>query len=219
MKNILFFGAGFLAARLLVKPQTNVNGLRGLNGFFDDVRDLVELRRRYFELVKNYHPDRNQDKNEKELKRLTELMQEINGEYEKLAKKLPKERGVDFENEEDRENEFNISEIYKDIINAVQSYDLIKIELIGSWVWVSGNTYPIRKELKAAGFLFAPVKKMWYWRPGDQKFYPGYESENIDKIRNKYGSSVIDRDAPKALSGLDMNLLNILNALQLLIAK
>jgi hypothetical protein len=213
---ILYLISGYFLGRLTSKPKT---ALSGLNGFFDQADDLITLRKMYFDYVKMYHPDRNQDKGEKEIRRLTELIQDINNEYEKFSKRLPKEKGKQFESPEEKEREFHISEVYKDIINAVQKYELIKIEFVGAWIWISGNTYPIRNELKTAGFIFAPVKKMWYWRPDENKFYPGRGSQPMEIIRAKYGSNVIDRDMPKSLTGLDMNLLNILNALQLLIAK
>jgi len=223
MKPIFIFAGGLIAGKFIFGQKKEiVNGLRGLSGWLNDARDLKELREMYYNLVKEYHPDRNATKSEAEILRYNEIMKEINNEYENFSKKLPKERGVNFEDREDQEREQHISDVYREIVNSLLQYDLIKIELIGTWIWISGNTYQIRNELKAAGFLFSGSKKMWYWRPEDQKNYKSRGGQDIDFIRAKYGSMTIDRERKdtKALSGsLDMSLLNILNALQLLITK
>jgi hypothetical protein len=67
----------------------------------------------------------------------------------------------------------------------------ITIELIGNWIWLSGNTYPHRQQLKQTGFFFAPKKVMWYYRPPDYKS-ANKSPKTIEYIRNKYGSDVIE---------------------------
>jgi len=205
--------------RFISPRKTHLAGLGALAGFFDRVKDLVTLRKLYFELVKQYHPDRHPNESDKEKSRLNEIMQSINAEYDRLSKILPKESGVNFESPEDQEKEQNISSVYKDIVNAVLKFELIKVELIGSWVWISGNTYPIKDELKAAGFFFAGKKKMWYWRPEDKKSKYRGKPQDIDSIRDKYGSKTIQKEhtGPRMLSGLNTDLLNSLNALQILL--
>src|SRR5665648_496381 len=46
---------------------------------------------------------------------------------------------------------------FPEVIAKVISFE-VQIELCGNWLWISGNTYKYRKELKAAGFFFAPEK-------------------------------------------------------------
>jgi hypothetical protein len=74
----------------------------------------------------------------------------------------------------------------------------INIELVGKWIWVSGFTFPIKAELKSAGFEWAPKKKMWY--------YAGVESagrgkSSIEEIRAKYGSEKINKKDFKIING------------------
>ena len=38
----------------------------------------------------------------------------------------------------------------------------LEVKLAGSWVWISGNTKPLRKELKAQGLMWSPKKEKWY---------------------------------------------------------
>src|SRR5659263_47136 len=59
--------------------------------------------------------------------------------------------------------------IYPEVISKLIVLDQVLIELIGSWIWVSGNTYKHRETLKKAGLFFAPKKVMWYYRPSEEK--------------------------------------------------
>ena len=33
-----------------------------------------------------------------------------------------------------------------------------------NWTWVSGNTYPVKEELKAQGFYWSTKRRAWYNR-------------------------------------------------------
>lgn len=59
-------------------------------------------------------------------------------------------------------------------LNAIINLGL-KIEVCGSWVWVGGDTKPHKETLKAAGFMWAVKKRLWYFRPDD------YNGSSIDK--------------------------------------
>ena len=80
---------------------------------------------------------------------------------------------------------------YPEIINKLVCLEGIIIELIGNWIWVSGNTYEHREVIKQTGFMFAPSKCMWYHRPPDYKS-TNREPKTIEYIRFKYGSEVVD---------------------------
>ena len=41
----------------------------------------------------------------------------------------------------------------------------IKIIKKGCWIWISGNTKPVKQELKKIGLRYAWDKKEWYWKP------------------------------------------------------
>ena len=46
-------------------------------------------------------------------------------------------------------------------------YPNCSMSLSKSLVWIGGNTYPVRSDLKADGFKWSPKKKMW-WMPIDE---------------------------------------------------
>ena len=49
------------------------------------------------------------------------------------------------------------------IISLILHFENITIELVGSWVGVSGDTKEIKEKLKEIGFKWASKKKMWYF--------------------------------------------------------
>ena len=144
--------------------------------YFYNCHSLEEVKRKYKELAMLHHPDRGGN---------TATMQEINLEYEEIQKNPL----FDFANETEEDQEEFIR--YPEIINQIIGLDGLIIELIGNWIWISGNTYPHRGRLKQIGFFFAPKKVMWYYRPSDYKS-SNRSPKTIESIRLKYGSDIIE---------------------------
>ena len=143
--------------------------------YFTNIQTLEELRKEYKRLVKENHPDNGGSE---------EAIKVINVEYEISIHILEKTDTAS-------SNKFNMreDEMLRAIINAIVNLN-IEIEICGSWIWVSGNTYSCKDELKSNGFHWASKKKMWYWHdPQEQTRSNGKTSMN--DIREKYGSQVV----------------------------
>ena len=167
----------------------NFSKIGALYEFFDvkGLTDIDSLKKSYFKLAKVYHPDAGGTK---------EQFQKLQKEYEGLFKTIMSGSNL---SANDIANEIELDENLRSAVDAIIGIPQLNVELIGKWIWVSGNTYPIRNELKNAGFMFAPVKKMWY--------YKGIESAGrgkltIDEIRKKYGSQAIQKEAMKKIQGI-----------------
>ncbi|OYD46380.1 molecular chaperone DnaJ [Sphingobacterium cellulitidis] len=152
--------------------------------WFNDCTGLEEVKALYKTLAKQYHPDLGGD---------TQTMQEINREYAFASAKAI--RGADL-SEEETENEIRFSEEYRQAIEKIIHLDGIVIELVGYWIWVTGNTYAVRSALKEAGYMFASKKLAWYFRTGEYKVRKGGK-KSLDEIRSKYGSEVLNGNSPK----------------------
>lgn len=146
---------------------------------------LQELRSMFRDLAFKFHPDLTGEHN-------TETMKEINLEYESLSNRLAD--GTQFA---DSEKEF--STLYKEKIEVLIKLQGLFIEIIGNWLWVSGNTKEHKDKLKELKFNYAPKKQAWFF-----KNYPyrkkGKEKE-LDEIRQMYGSQVVSKqssDIPKS---------------------
>jgi len=56
-----------------------------------------------------------------------------------------------------------LTETMQDIIDRLKGLPGIKIEIIGSWLWVSGLTYNHASVLKNCRMRFSGNKKAWYY--------------------------------------------------------
>jgi len=120
-----------------------------------------------------YHPDRNPAG--------LEMMKLVNQAYEALKSESGKAK----------EDE-SLSSYGEDIcaaLNAIMGLSL-DIEICGSWVWLHGDTRPHKDLIKNAGFMWAPKKKLWYFRPADYKSR-GRGKYSMDEIREKHGSEKV----------------------------
>src|ERR1035437_1648961 len=150
--------------------------------YFNNISSIEELKKRYKELALKFHPDRQADA---EQSRSTATMQDINNEYKYFCD----HPSFSFKHEGDKAD----LNIYPDVISKIINLKGIIIELIGVWLWVSGETKQHRIILKEAGFWFAPKKQMWYFRPENFKSNT-HKPLDINAIRSKYGSDVIKQD-------------------------
>lgn len=123
-----------------------------MNKYFqsENKKDLVK---EFKKLAKKFHPDNGG--NEADFKAMS-------AEFEKLLKSLP-ETGAS----ETERKTADITEEMAEVIKKVAHLDGIEIEICGSWLWVSGNTYQVKDIIKASGFKFSGNKKMWYWHSDD----------------------------------------------------
>ncbi len=143
-----------------------------------DCSSLDEVKALYKKLAKAHHPDLGGD---------TLTMQEINKEYAFASARVIRGAGL---SDEETEHQILSSEAYRSALEAIVHLEGITIEVVGWWIWVTGNTKPLRAELKAAGYFFASKKLAWYFRTADYKVSRGGK-KSLDEIRAKYGSEVI----------------------------
>lgn len=144
--------------------------------FFESCQSIEELKSMYRNLCKLHHPDRGGD---------VKIMQAINAEYSFICQNL----NSFFVCNNEKETAEDL-QIFASIIEKIEMLP-VDIEVIGSWLWISGNTYPHRQILKDAGLMFAPKKKVWYYRPEDFKS-SNFQPLEMDEIRHKYGSTKIE---------------------------
>ena len=143
--------------------------------WFKGITTVEELRKKYRELLKKYHPDNPEGS--------VEITQEINNEYDRLFSDLSRENGSDNKSYTQEENEQ-----FKAILNEVIGYNMT-IEVIGSWLWCF-DCYAYKDKLKALGFHYAPRKKAWTWHAEPYRKY--YKKEvPLSHIRAKYGCQTV----------------------------
>ena len=149
--------------------------------YFRGVETLEELKKKYKELAKKLHPDLGGDKEE---------FQAMNNEYDLLFKNL--------KNKKANKTNINTNDNFKDIINELIKYNELTIEIIGSWLWISGNTYPLRDIIKNLGLLWSKGRKKWYYTAdtidGANKHY---KKKTYEELKNNYGYTKVKSGSTK----------------------
>lgn len=147
--------------------------------YFSGCKTIDEVKAQYKKLAKQNHPDLGGD---------TATMQAINKEYAFACVHISKNSGF---SDERVDSEIKVSELYRQAIEKIIHLQGIIIEVVGHWIWVTGNTYAVRKQLKEASFFFAPKKLAWYFRSDEFKTRGG--KKTLDEIRRKYGTETVNK--------------------------
>jgi curved DNA-binding protein CbpA len=150
--------------------------------YFVNVKTLEDVKELYRVLTKKYHPDLNKDID------TTVIMQQINAEYE-TAFMIYKNIHRNIENEvyESKTENSETPEEFQKIINSVIFMGGCKVELVGKWIWISGNTLQYKDKLKSLGFSWCKNKTAWAWHlPEDNT--KNKHKMSLEQIRARYGS-------------------------------
>ncbi|MDO5397452.1 MAG: hypothetical protein Q4G33_05940 [bacterium] len=141
----------------------------------NEIHSLEDLKKAYKRLCLKHHPDRGGD---------AEDMKKINAEYDELIKHDWKRTKNETGTAAESANKF------REVLNKIITVDC-DIEIIGCWIWATGNTYPYKDILKSAGFRWCSKKRAWSWhRPQDE--VTSYGKKSLGEIRLKYGSEKVN---------------------------
>ena len=144
---------------------------------FEGITGLNEAKKVFKRLARLLHPD--VGGSEEEFKILKNVYDDI------------VEHKIYFSNE----SKFDI-ELEK-IISQILHFENITIDVVGSWIWLSGETKVIKDTLKDIGFKWASKKKMWYY--GEMKGR-SHKEKSLDEIKGKYGCTTVKSKSKLKLS-------------------
>jgi hypothetical protein len=145
--------------------------------YFNECATIEDVKKNYRQLSMQHHPDKGDN---------IKTMQEVNTEYAFACAKILKGENL---SAEDADKELKLSEEYRKVIEQISNLDSINIEVVGNWIWVTGNTMAVKEHLKKAGLKFAPKKVAWYYR--SEEFATKSSNATLDEIRAKYGSEKV----------------------------
>lgn len=158
--------------------------------YFTNCATIEELKKEYKKLAMQFHPDRPNGN--------TTIMQDINNEYEYMFNILKDKHTKTNKQQEQTESTETASD-FVDIISQLIYCEGLEIEIAGTWIWLSGNTYQYKDIIKALGFMWASNKKMWYLKP-ENHTSRRHKTWDMDKIRNTYGSQKVETKKSYAIA-------------------
>lgn len=130
-----------------------------IKSYFENVTTAEELKKAFHEWVKKLHPDNGGD---------IEAFKAMKAEYERLAKSKIWNTHKTMDGKTYEKQNAQAPEEFADMIEKLFRFENITIEILGSWIWVTGDTKAIKEQLKELGFLFSSKKAAWFYN-GDSK--------------------------------------------------
>ena len=115
-----------------------------------------------------------------------EMLRAIRTEYSTLMNVLtPAQTEQPVENEEAVKERATVAEKIKELQGKLNPEGL-HLEICGTWLWVTGKTFPVKDSLKELGFRYSANKLSWYYRQDDHRS-SNQAPVPLEMIREKYG--------------------------------
>lgn len=160
--------------------------------YFKNCRTAEDVKKTFKDLVKKMHPDCGGNE---------EAFKEMMVEYERVFETLKNtHKTAEGKTYESQKATTETAQKFADRIINIIHLESIKIEIIGTWIWVSGDTYPHRTILRASGYEWSKSKKAWY--------HTGVKLEgkkrghyNMNQLRNMFGSEEIETEKQEKIAG------------------
>ena len=156
---------------------------------FENCKCVEDVKAEYRKMALENHPDRGGS---------TEAMQKINAAYEAAFgrwKETHRSHTYDASKPEgDRNREYYTKETtekpedFINIISALLRLNGLTVELMGRWLWITGDTRKHKDALKTLQCRYCPQKQAWNWHfAGDVSH--SRKNHTMDEIREMYGST------------------------------
>ena len=158
--------------------------------YFQNCKTVDDVKKTYRKLAKELHPDAPTGSDE--------AFKALQSEYDKAFNRLKNihegKDGTTYYKET-----AETAEMFRDVIDKIIHVSNCTIEIVGSWIWITGDTYSNKKIISEAGFRWASKKKAWYWHsPEDECTRGGKKS--LEEIKEKYGFTAIKTQATPLLN-------------------
>lgn len=149
-----------------------------MSKYFSNCTTLEEVKQTFHKLAKALHPDNGG--NEAAFK---EMYSEFQEAFNRLKNTHKNHEGETYTKETNE-----TPEQFADLIRTLTHFNGCIVELIGSWIWVSGNTKAYKDQLKELNFKWSKNKAAWYYHEGEYH-RSGKKVYDLETIRSMYGTT------------------------------
>jgi hypothetical protein len=157
---------------------------------------LEDLKTKYRNLAKRYHPDLVGDRG-------NEIMQMVNEAYKEASDRWNDLKDYLMSGKPSTGNELLGDKLLR-AYETLKRIPGIELELIGSWLWITGDTKPVKEVIKEAGkeadcgVGFSKTKLAWYIKP--EKYHRKGKGVDWDTMRATWGSQRLDKEEDRAVA-------------------
>ena len=152
--------------------------------FFTQHSTVAEIKVHYRKLCMCHHPDREDGD--------TAVMQLINAEYHSALRRCD---GQAFKGTNNKDHTYryyrDIEQAVMDKISEIVALGMVNVDimLIGSWIWITGDTKRYAKQLGKNGLkmLWHPKRLAWYWHMKSKRKYHFNSHVDLDDLAASYG--------------------------------
>ena len=146
--------------------------------YFENCLTVEAVKTQYRDLAKKHHPD---------LGGCADTMVLINEQYHEALRRCSgqshEHNGKAYTYRYDAEVEQKLMDVIHAVL-AIKS-DTVRVLLIGSWVWVTGDTKPIKDQLKLIGLRWHTKRQCWYYSATPYK--GRYSKKGLSSLASRYG--------------------------------
>lgn len=159
--------------------------------YFKTCKTIEDVKATFKELAKKLHPDCGGNAED-----FKAMMNEYKTAFDRLKNIHTNSKGETYES---KKASTETAEQFAEIIKAIIHLDGIRIEIIGTWVWVTGNTYQYHNIFKQAGFTWSKSKKAWYYT-GEENTGKRRGRYSMKQLRSKWGSEEIETEKQEKIA-------------------
>lgn len=160
--------------------------------YFEGIKTIEDLKQKYKEFVKKLHPDLNKGKDT--TKEFVEMKRQYEEKFNQVKNTFINSQGEYYEKENNE-----APEEYAEIIEKLIVIEGLTIEIIGSWIWITGNTKDNKDYLKELGFKYSSNKKAWYFHTGAYR-KRSKKKHTLSEIREMFDNTKIKEQTQLTMS-------------------
>jgi len=147
--------------------------------YFSHVNTVIEIKTSYRKLCSIHHPDKGGD---------TGIMQEINAQYHEALQNVDGQVTTGSDNHEHTYHyDHKVEEDIINKINELLALNMLEAEiaLIGTWIWITGQTKQYKDLLKTAHCKWHSKRKCWFFSTQTKTRYN--KKASLNDLAGSYG--------------------------------